>query len=217
MEAPHGIQPLVRMSLLPTVSLSQSRLMVRIVPAVSPLRWGSKWCLHPRLVVITVTLSQGNRRSHRPPVRVDELRPTSGTHHQATLENSVCSKHPGPRPPLNRGPTFRNEDECSSMALHSIDRIQVPAGPAPLQWVAPSNGVSLWGLAQSVGYQTHPQSPFLHPRGCPCGAVWWLHHSASLGANPENVGLCPGLQGAVRGWFHDLPPASFGLCPMHSP
>ena len=31
----------------------------RIVPAVSLLRWRSKWCLHPRHVVKTETLSQG--------------------------------------------------------------------------------------------------------------------------------------------------------------
>jgi hypothetical protein len=61
---------------------------------------------------------------------MEELQPTSGANHQATLENSVCLKHP-----ILAG--------CSSMELHSIDQI-------------------------------------------------WQHSCAGLGANQENVELCPG-------------------------
>jgi hypothetical protein len=76
---------------------------------------------------------------------MEELQPTSGTHHRATLENSVCSKHPGPSrsDPVR---STRHEDECSSMELHSIDQTQAPHPQALIPAAAPNHRFTCGGL-----------------------------------------------------------------------
>lgn len=112
-----------------------------------------------------------------PYVLMEELQPTSGTHHQATLENSVCSKHPGPclfaNQPLemrtNAHPwnctastRFVSHWHALSMGtlcgwLHNCTAGPSKAAPGLLVLAAvvfsPSH-LCLWGVSPNVGYQT---------------------------------------------------------------
>jgi hypothetical protein len=165
----------------------------RIVPAVSLLQWRSKWCLHPRHVVKTETLSQGKIWSHGlfsltlplgVCVSMEELQPTSGTHHRATLENSVCSKHPGPTRNWTQSNPLDMRTNAHPWNCTASTRLKAPASctgiPCPLSIL-------------SAALNRHKTSPGgTHDPGCACPFQVWGCSRGGLcgGAVPVGLGTC---------------------------
>lgn len=173
-------------------------------------------------------------------VRMDELQPTSGTHHQATLENSVCSKHPGPRlfrtvqplemrmnaPPWNctASTRFVSQQACPPPRGLCVCRCgSTPTPTPPVGGVVgggsqPQPHTSVPGVCLFLGWQ-HQRWDTRHPilQGVRSGLV-----ATPFCQSWCQSGECGAVPRPARGWlWWPLPrstlPSLFSLCPMHSP